>query len=81
MDVKYAKRAIKTLSQLDASTKRRIREGVNGIPSGDIKRLRGSEDLLRLRVGDWRIVFSYPDSNTVLVERISPRGEAYKGGF
>ena len=81
MEVKYAKKPIKTLNQLDKNTKQRIREGINGIPSGDIKRLRGHNELLRLRIGDWRIVFSYPDSNTILIEQISPRGEAYKGGF
>ena len=81
MEVQYAKRAIKTLNQLDKTVKQRIREGINDIPSGNIKKLQGHKDLLRLRIGDWRIIFSYPDSNTVLIERISPRGEAYRGGF
>ena len=81
MEIKYAKRAIKTLNQLDKNTKQRIREGINGIPLGDIKKLQGHKDLLRLRIGDWRVVFSYPDNNTILIERISPRGEIYKGGY
>ena len=81
MEVQYAKRAIKTLNQLDKTVKQRIREGINDIPSGNIKKLQGHKDLLRLRIGDWRIIFSYPDSNTILIERISPRGEAYRGGF
>lgn len=35
----------------------------------------------RMRVGGWRIVFSYPDKNTILIEKIAPRGDVYKGGF
>ena len=79
MKITYAKLARKSLERLDTPTKQRIRQGIHGIPSGDIKRLRGHTDLFRLRVGDWRVLFSYPDTETVLIERISPRGEAYKG--
>ena len=79
MKITYAKLARKSLDRLDGPTKQRIRRGIHGIPSGDIKRLRGNTDLFRLRVGDWRVLFSYPDTDTVLIERISPRGGAYKG--
>jgi len=79
MTITYAKQAVKTLERMDAASKHRIRQGISGIPSGDIKRLQGSTELYRLRVGDWRVLFSYPDDNTVLIERISPRGDAYKG--
>jgi len=79
MKVTYAKLAIKAIERLDVRTKKRIRQGVLRIPEGNIKRLKGHTALYRLRIGDWRILFSYPDSDTVLVERISPRGEAYKG--
>ena len=79
MKVTYAKLALKTLERLDVPTKQRIRQGIHSIPAGDIKRLQGHTELYRLRVGDWRVVFSYPDANTVLIERVSPRGEAYKG--
>ena len=80
MKITYAKQAIKTLKQLNAPLKQRIRDGISGIPLGDIKRLQGHEELYRLRVGDWRVLFSYPSADTILIERISPRGEAYKGG-
>jgi mRNA interferase RelE/StbE len=79
MNIQYYKQAVKSLERMDAPTKHRIRQGIDGIPKGDIKRLQGHTELYRLRVGDWRIVFSYPDKGTVLIERISPRGEVYKG--
>jgi mRNA interferase RelE/StbE len=79
MNITYYKQAVKTLERMDATTKQRIRQGIEGIPKGDIKKLQGHMELYRLRVGDWRIVFSYPDNETVLIEKISPRGEIYKG--
>ena len=79
MTITYYKQAVKALERMDAVTKRRIGQAIYGIPKGDIKKLQGHTELYRLRVGDWRIVFSYPDNETVLIERISPRGEVYKG--
>ena len=79
MNVVYYKQAVKTLERIDPGTKQRIKQGIDGIPKGDIKKLQGHAELYRLRVGDWRIVFSYPDTETILIEKISPRGEIYKG--
>ena len=77
---------------MDKPTKSRIKEAIEGIPKGDIKVLQGSENSYRLRVGDWRILFSYfeterKDETTgeiitekaILIEKIAPRGEVYKG--
>ena len=79
MNITYYKQAVKTLERIDAPAKQRIRDAISAIPKGDIKRLRGHDELYRLRVGDWHIVFSYPDNETVLIEKISPRGDIYKG--
>ena len=79
MNITYAKRAVKVIERLDVPTKQRIRCAISGIPLGDIKHLQGHTELYRLRVGDWRVLFSYLDAETVLIEKISPRGEVYKG--
>lgn len=81
MNIQYTKAAVKAISTMDAQTKHRIRDGIEGIPGGDIKTLQGYQGLYRLRVGRWRIVFSYPDDDTVLIEKIAPRGDVYKGGL
>ena len=82
MKVKFAKYAVKAITSLDARTKQRIRSAIQAIPSGDIKPIQGSKTLYRLRVGDWRVLFSYildeDGDDAVMVERISPRGEVYK---
>ena len=92
MDIQYSKKAVKVINRLDKPTKSRIKEAIEGIPKGDIKVLQGSENSYRLRVGDWRIIFSYfeterKDETTgeiitekaILIEKIAPRGEVYKG--
>lgn len=79
--IEYSKASVKAINTMDTKTKQRIKTAIEGIPAGDIKPLEGSKTLYRLRVGKWRIVFSYPDKETVLIERIAPRGGAYKGGL
>ena len=79
MTIEYSKQAVKDISRLDSTTKSRIKKGIDGIPQGDIKKLQGNTELYRLRVGIWRILFTYPDNETVLIEEIAPRGGAYKG--
>jgi mRNA-degrading endonuclease RelE of RelBE toxin-antitoxin system len=47
-------------------------------PSVDVKRIVGTENL-RLRVGDWRVVFRLTDpQGPIVVGRILPRGRAYQ---
>lgn len=55
-----------------------MKEAIEGLPEGDVKPLKGSKGSYRLRVGDWRVVYSRPDSDTILIEQIGPRGEVYK---
>jgi len=45
---------------------------------GDVRRLSG-EDSLRLRVGDWRVIFTHDaDRTSIIVLRVLPRGRAYR---
>lgn len=47
-------------------------------PAG-CKKLKGYENLYRLRVGNWRIVYAVEDDKLiVLVIEISPRGQVYR---
>lgn len=81
MDIIYSRAAVKVINSMDRATKQRIRNAVELLPKGDVKPLSGSIRLYRLRVGSWRIVFSYPDRDTALIEKIAPRGDVYKGGL
>jgi len=42
---------------------------------GDVKRLKGRDDM-RLRVGDWRVIF-YEDQGTIVVAAVGHRREIY----
>ena len=79
LDIQYAKAAVKVINSMDRVTKQRIRNAIEKIPLGDIKPLKGSNGSFRLRVGDWRIIFSYPVDGLILIEKIGSRGEIYKG--
>lgn len=46
-----------------------------------MKPLKGSKNSYRPRVRDWRIIFSYPAKNTVLIEKIVPQSKVYKGMY
>jgi mRNA interferase RelE/StbE len=73
--------AKKQLARLAEPMRGRIAESINRLehepPEGDIKKLQGTEDAYRIRVGDYRIL--YKDKKTCLaVYKISPRGQVYK---
>lgn len=77
MQIEYSKKSIKYINSADKLTKQRLKEAIEKIPFGDIKKLQGVKDGYRLRVGDLRVLFSMED-NTIYIDNIIPRGQAYK---
>ncbi|MCL2364579.1 MAG: type II toxin-antitoxin system RelE/ParE family toxin [Defluviitaleaceae bacterium] len=73
----FSKSSKKALERLDIFTKQRIRKGIHKLPDGDVKRLQGFTNLYRLRISDWRIIFSMT-STEIYIEDVLPRGSAYK---
>ena len=76
-----ARKAIRAIR--DVKLKRRIEGALLALreeprPAG-VKRLVGQDGLLRIRVGDWRILYEVREQEVVvLVVRIGPRGEVYE---
>ena len=74
--------ALKALKRLDPPARRRIEAAINGL--ADNPRPRGCKKLTgieawRIRVGDWRIVYSIADDVLiVLVVRIGHRRDVYE---
>jgi mRNA interferase RelE/StbE len=70
------------LAGLDRATRLRIAAALQRLVqsnAGNIKKLQGIDPPeYRLRVGDWRVRFSYPDSDTVRVNRVQNRKDAYR---
>ena len=81
--VKYSKQAIKALKKIPKTWAKRIIEKINGLASSphsasQVKALRGV-DGYRLRVGDWRVIYSLEDKKLeIWVVKIAARGEVYK---
>ena len=70
------------LSRLDRVTRLRITAALQRLAltgAGNIKKLQGIDPPeYRLRVGDFRIRFSYPGPDIVRIHRIQNRKEAYR---
>lgn len=75
--LEYSKKAVKYINSTDKATKKRLREAIEKIPFGDIKKLQGVNDGYRLRVGDLRVLFTMEDDK-IYIDNIIPRGQAYK---
>lgn len=81
--ISYERSSAKELSKLDKPVARRIIKSVNKL--GDDPRppgcrpLVGYEGLWRIRIGDYRVIYSIEDDNLiVLVVRVAHRREVYK---
>lgn len=77
MNIKIAKSAVKFLKRLDVPARERIVNGINKLPCGDIKRLKGYFNYYRLRIGDFRVIYTFEDGDIVVLS-VLPRGEVYK---
>lgn len=74
------KPAKKFIDRLPMNEKRRIVEAIERLPAGeDIKRLKGHADLLRLRVGEYRIIYTVDNGELVVcIIDAGNRGEIYR---
>lgn len=74
------KKAKKFIDKLPLNEKKRLVSAMENLPNGeDIKRLKGYSDLLRLRVGEYRIIYTVDNGKlTVYVIDAGNRGEIYK---
>lgn len=73
------KKAKKFIDKLPPNDKKRIVKAIEGLPDGeDIKKLKGHDELLRLRVGSYRIIYTVDHGKlTVYVIDAGNRGEIY----
>lgn len=74
------KKAKKFIDRLPVTEKRRVVQAIERLPDGDdIKRLKGYEGVMRLRVGSYRIVYEVDnDQLIVVVINAGNRGQIYK---
>lgn len=81
--VEYSKDAVQTLLRIDRATSTRIRAKVDLLATdpaalaNNVTALKGGDGLMRLRVGDWRVIYT-ADLVVLLVVKVAPRGSAYE---
>ncbi|KAB0571291.1 type II toxin-antitoxin system RelE family toxin [Brucella pituitosa] len=81
--ISYSREATKTLIKMPANTAKLIRSKIEQYAAepaslaNNVKFLKGDEGLMRLRVGDWRVIFS-EEGHVLEIIRIAPRGGAYE---
>lgn len=81
-EVIYARDAARTLQRMDRASAQRIRSKLRQLAddpeslANNVKPLKGGEGYWRLRVGDWRVI--YTEALVVLsVVRVAARSAAY----
>ena len=81
--VVFARPARKELQALDRTVAGRILKRIEALthnprPSG-CRKLEGADNLWRIRIGDWRVVYSVDDARSLIeVSVIRHRREAYR---
>jgi mRNA interferase RelE/StbE len=74
--------AAKELAKLDRPTQQRVAAAIDRLveaPRDGAVKLRGSGDIWRVRVGDYRILYQVEDAALlVLIIRVAYRREAYR---
>ena len=76
MKIEYSRQAQKAIERMDRAAKHRLRDAIEKLPAGDVKKLKGCENAYRLRVGDYRVLYDMNDG--IEITNILPRGNAYK---
>ncbi len=73
------KRAQKFIHKLPKSDKERLLKAIYYLPDGDIKHMQGHNNYYRLRVGDYRVIYTIDNDKLIIcVADIGNRGDIYK---
>lgn len=72
------KRAKKFIDKLPKNECLRVVTAIEQLPKGDTKKIKGHNDLLRLRVGEYRIIYSIDNGELIIyIIDAGNRGEIY----
>lgn len=84
-NITYEKAAIQTLAKMPPKTANLIREKIKQVarnpysPNNNITKLVSPDQVYRLRVGDWRVIYQIDKGELkILVLEIGQRGGIYK---
>lgn len=73
------KRAQKFIHKLSKQDKERLLKAIYYLPNGDIKYMQGYSNYYRLRVGNYRVIYTIDNDKLIIcVVDAGNRGEIYK---
>ncbi len=83
-EIEFTRAALKAFDRLQAKERRRVSRVLDELEQNprpiESRRITGSESLLRIRVGDYRVVYQIEEERvTILIARIGHRREVYRG--
>lgn len=77
--IEFEKPALKFIQKQPKPQRIRIMQAIQALPSGDVKKLKGDNELYRLRVGDYRVVYKIDDGLLLItVVNAGNRGQIYR---
>lgn len=75
----FEKKAAKFFAGQTLQQQKRLAAAISKLPEGDVKPVKGHENLYRLRVGDYRVIFTIKDNELIIIVlTIGNRGDIYK---
>ena len=78
MKVEFEKSAQKYIRGQPPKVRTRLLRAIYQLPKGDVRPLIGRDGVFRLRVGEYRIIFSVEACETIIIRNAGPRGDVYK---
>lgn len=76
MEIRYSKQAYKYLMKLHKPKREKIEAAINQLPQGYTVKLKGFDNLYRLRVDSYRVIYT-ATYDIIKVEKIGSRGDVY----
>ena len=80
--IRFEKAAKKFIEKQPPEQQKRLLKAINDLPeNGDIKKMKGHKSLYRLRVGDYRVIYTVNKDGQyviVTVSNVDSRGQIYK---
>lgn len=78
-NIELSKKARKFIEKQPKPQQIRILKAISKLPEGDIKLLSGKKDTFRLRVGDYRVIYTLKNEILLItVVNVGNRGQIYK---
>jgi mRNA interferase RelE/StbE len=78
-NISLTKKAEKFIKKQNRDTQKRIIKAIIELPEGDVKKLKGMDEIYRLRVGDFRVLFEKNDKELmIIIVEIGNRGQIYQ---